>query len=962
MSGYGEHAWVRTQANGSVRPKHGSARRTSSCLHNTRRDAWGSVGGLTIDMWAPLAPQRRIPVSTSQEDGRVCVDTEALDSTDMGPFPRSVLERVLDFVPLADLPSVAQCSHALKDLVYGEDLWERRWKNLCWESLVSLADPLLDSPPVKVKPKPKPEPRPSTNQIVDLLADLDWDTPADVSGTDRPFFARVTRAYQLLRPFVLSLLAEASTSSSKLFIQTRDIQEQCTLLCILARFCSSVACCVPSPRMQDETMILNKVRQAMVYLETELRSAYTMEDAHLVEARTAQVSSDVEKMEVSLQTMAHGAWKLRMAAWVLGPTPEDVPELPYMTQLHKLGGFVIADAHILSMPLLNTRLPYNPQDCMPEQHTAGLHMEPFYGFVEHLHTVLTQENELVVRVFPAEQPVAAAMLERVAHTLLADYLATLLQCARRVSEELYLEWFVQSLSHMQKLTTLPGLDPETVQAILSQVWQKHLPDYLEAECGWMKQLLKETCDRWLGNLETMLQSWENEITAVPPSAAQKRSFMSTFKDALVTPAVSTRITPVSKSLEQIRAKRQGTSPRISSESAVPPMATAGYMGVGDAPDVWDDDDENDDGPSATALEAAEPASMQAEVLGASSTSKPWQMSSLLNLATAVEMIDVARLSLQRLDMLQECSTSLREPVRKTIIDVVVALFASLNDEHMKPGFVTAREQIGSYSPAKHDREQPGGNAADHVGPLLLFFELVHIGDTIQQMGQVFFDRLGPRMLGKMDFTNAAVREKRRFENDLDEEVASGLSAGVELLVHQMEHIVQAHQHPRDYYPESDAVDISTPTQACAECCATLRVYCDMLAACADKAVLDVFYEEIGFRLFSVLSKHLKRQIISMTGGFQVICDLNHYSQFIEGLRQPPVTTRFTALKRIGSLYIVSEPKELAKMVQDPTLSHGVMRPEEMYEFLRARCDFKTIESNIDAEMYGIKIREDCVIV
>ena len=916
-------------------------------------------------MWAPLAPQRRIPVSTSQEDGGECVDTDTLISTDFGPFPRSVLEHLLDYVPLTDLPSVAQCSRALKDLVYGEDLWERRWKNLGWEPLSSLPDPLLDSPPVKAKPKPKPAPRPTTNQIVDLLADLDWDTPTDVSGSDRPFFARVTRAYQLLRPFVLSFLTESSTSSSKLFVKTRDTQEQCTLLCILARFCSSVACCVPSPKMQDEAAILNKVQQATVYLETELRAAYTMEEAHLVEARAAQASVDVEKAEAAIHIMAHGAWKLRMAAWVLGPTSGDVLEPPYLTQLHQLSGSVIADTHILSRPLLNARLPYNPQDCMPEQLEAGLHMEPFRGFVEYLFSVLTQENELIIRIFPAEQPVAAALLERVAHTLLADYLATLLQCARQVSEELYLEWFVQSLSHMRRLMSLPGLDSSTVEAILSQVWQKHLADYLEAECGWMKQLLKETCNRWLDSLEMMLQAWENErnAVAVPPTAAEKRSFMSTFKDALVTPAVSTRITPVSKSLEQIRAKRQDISPRISSETAPPPSATAGYMGVGAAPDVWDDEDEYDDDPSSMAPKPTKPASVQAEASGVSTTSNPGQMSSLLNLATAVELIDVARLSLQRLDILQDCGASLREPVRKVIIDVVVALFVSLNEEHMKPGFDTAREQIGMYSPAKHDSEQPGGNAADHVGPLLLFFELVHIGDTIQQMGQVFFDRLGPRLLGKMDFTNAAVREKRRFENDLDEQVASGLSAGVELLVHQMEHIVLTHQHPRDYYPESEAaVDISTPTQACAECCATLRVYCDMLAACADKAVLDVFYEEIGFRLYTVLCKHLKRQIISMTGGFQVICDLNHYFQFIESLRQPSLTARFAALKRIGSLYIVSEPKELAKMVQDPMLSHGMMRPEEMYEFLRARCDFKTIESNIDAEMYGIKVREDCVIV
>jgi len=249
-----------------------------------------------------------------------------------------------------------------------------------------------------------------------------------------------------------------------------------------------------------------------------------------------------------------------------------------------------------------------------------------------------------------------------------------------------------------------------------------------------------------------------------------------------------------------------------------------------------------------------------------------------------------------------------------------------------------------------------------VGPLLVFFELVHIGDTIQLMMQVFFERLDPGVLGKADFTNAAVREKRRFESDLDDHVAVGLSAGVELLVQQIEYIVTVHQNPRDFYPETEAaVDVSQPTAACMECCATMQTYCDLLAACADKALLDVFYQEIGFRLYSILCKHLKRQIISTYGGVRAISDLNHYYHFIETMKQPSLTTLFGALKRVATLFIVDEPKELAKLIQDTTLSSGTMRPEEMYEFLRARCDFKTIESKVDAEMYGIKVREDCVI-
>lgn len=136
----------------------------------------------------------------------------------------------------------------------------------------------------------------------------------------------------------------------------------------------------------------------------------------------------------------------------------------------------------------------------------------------------------------------------------------------------------------------------------------------------------------------------------------------------------------------------------------------------------------------------------------------------------------------------------------------------------------------------------------------------------------------------------------------------------------------------------------------------------MLASCTDKALLDVFYQEIGFRLYAVLCKHLKRQIVSLNGGFQVISDLNAYYTFITTLRQPALTSVFGALKRVGSLYIVDEPKELAKMVRDATLSGGTMRSEEMYEFLRSRSDFKSIESNIDGELYGIKIMEDCSVM
>lgn len=41
--------------------------------------------------------------------------------------------------------------------------------------------------------------------------------------------------------------------------------------------------------------------------------------------------------------------------------------------------------------------------------------------------------------------------------------------------------------------------------------------------------------------------------------------------------------------------------------------------------------------------------------------------------------------------------------------------------------------MGKYKPADHD-------ADESVAPLVQFFELVHIGDIIAQMVQVYYDR------------------------------------------------------------------------------------------------------------------------------------------------------------------------------------------------------------------------------
>ena len=131
---------------------------------------------------------------------------------------------------------------------------------------------------------------------------------------------------------------------------------------------------------------------------------------------------------------------------------------------------------------------------------------------------------------------------------------------------------------------------------------------------------------------------------------------------------------------------------------------------------------------------------------------------------------------------------------------------------------------------------------------------------------------------------------------------------------------------------------------------------------------------------SVVQKHIKRQIISLDGGFQVIADLNAYHTFISSLKVPQILNDFANLKMLGHVFIVSDAKDLAQIVRDVTRYGGSFRPEviihrlshtecishrsypqDVYEFIQRRSDWKKIEKTVDKTMYNLSFKEDCVI-
>lgn len=123
---------------------------------------------------------------------------------------------------------------------------------------------------------------------------------------------------------------------------------------------------------------------------------------------------------------------------------------------------------------------------------------------------------------------------------------------------------------------------------------------------------------------------------------------------------------------------------------------------------------------------------------------------LLSLDIALELIHADRESLKRAETFAGYPGHYGHRVRDTIEEIFVLCLQALGERHIKAGFDRyvvdfagcvvvlmtfdrAIDQMRAYRPADHEE-------TSSVAPLMQFFELVHVGDTMQSMIQVYFDK------------------------------------------------------------------------------------------------------------------------------------------------------------------------------------------------------------------------------
>lgn len=540
--------------------------------------------------------------------------------------------------------------------------------------------------------------------------------------------------------------------------------------------------------------------------------------------------------------------------------------------------------------------------------------------------------------------------------------------------------------------------------IVFRMFEPNMDEYLDEEIESAKQSFETICKEWERQL--------SEATATPADArflsshnpAQvKRNVLASFTDVLLLP-----VTIVPRAMGAVaEGARTGASAAVTGISMLNPQRWGGvggssssgrtvpqpgygvagdeYAGGASIFELGDDEDDPDgarDKRSSvrsidTVSSLAPPASKRSTLASINSTSTSTSRTSspapsiiskstsnkaftfdrlqlLLSLDIALEIMHADRESLKRAETFQSYPGSYGHRVRETIEELFILMLQAMSERHIQPGFAKAIEQMQTYKPSEHEETAS-------VAPLMQFFELVHIADTIQSMMQVYFDKEISRHIDKTDFLNGVVREKKRFENSLDDSVAGGLNTGTELLMKQVEHIILIKTGAREYYPMEGATMELKPTVGCTEAVACLQRHCKLLKGSTSKDVLEVFYQEVGIRLNAIIQKHLKRQIVSLEGGFQVIADLNAYHAFIASLKVPQITADFANLKMLGHVFIVEDAKDLAQIVRDVTRYGGSFRPEDVYEFIQRRSDWKKIEKTVDKTMYNLSFKEDCII-
>lgn len=516
----------------------------------------------------------------------------------------------------------------------------------------------------------------------------------------------------------------------------------------------------------------------------------------------------------------------------------------------------------------------SPTSALNQRVSGGSLVERSFKFFSDLSTAFNEQVTIIDQVFPAAVNAIVPFLRRVGKEVISEYLMTLFDEAHRKNIELYLKavsaTYEQSLNFATSLR--PGRDSgddfyETVDEVIADAFEPHIDLYLNEELGFFKS----TSDAELGGWERQLSEQDASMQSMYMSnvnrQADKRDFLTSFKKVVMMPVNVLPTFPISSPFGGKTATANALVNGETLETAQP--ATSQPSTRPSTPGILNSTPLSN---QRSSTPIPEPPTTELAAKAAILNSRLEGIRSLFSIEVALNLVHAAKSSIERAAVFVKAGGHFGSDARNQCELVFVFLLQTLGTRHIKAGFDQAVDHLSNYNP--RESTEHGGSG---VTPLVIFLELVNVGDLIQQMLDVFYEQelVATKLTDRNDFLDPAVKEKKRFEQVLDERVAAGLNKGIEVLMAEVEYVCATSQKPEDFNPGatgssgSDVMDIG-PSQAAKQVVEVVSSHTKMLVGSTDKNMLDVFNQEVGLRLFTVLCKHLKRQRISVDGAIVLI--------------------------------------------------------------------------------------------
>ncbi|TKA65833.1 hypothetical protein B0A49_08635 [Cryomyces minteri] len=915
---------------------------------------------------------KRQPVAGNSGKKSVLAPLRATTIIDSKPvLPAELISTILDYLPVPDLLRFARTSRRMQEMVYDDTRWIQRLKSMgCWneaearqrfeESMrrkleaqrtreaeearrtgvglsgsvngiagggsgqgqmsTTLFDAGVEEERIRKSRErpPQRQRRATADGFDDMMPATNgheqtaWNPKVALSvlknarsirGYARQEYGKI---YGALAPLYLDLTMSKGQSDPAIFRTYRDPEQQAQMLA------------------QLRTFIKSDMAQGWQQREEKLESMIGIfENAVLREFEQGYEAQDIDG-------------RMRRYAHVLVTLNGGAAGIDIFIQNHRL--------------MLEKEALGNPLDCLDGVAPGHIDLGPSHDFFRRLATALDEQAHVIDRVFPPSVDVLLPFIDRIGEEIVSEYVTALFDEAHRTNVESYLKAvsgvFEQSLRFSQSIKSTQA-SPEDfttkVYEIVARSFEPHVDLYLTEELDFFKRKSDAEVTAWEKQLLEQEESTESYFMSNVSRQAAKRDFLTSFRKVVMMPVNALPTLPISSPFAA--AKPATPQPVVNRDSLEPP-SRSGTPGLGPTPTGQ---------PLAPRLEAP---TSELAAKAAIMNSRLEGIRSLFSIEVALNLIHAAKSSLERAALFVKLGGQSGEEAKEQCETIFVLLLQILGQRHIRAGFDKAVGHLSTYNPREvTEHTQPG------VEPLVTFLELVNVGDLIQQMVDVFFvqELVHTKLTDRDDFLDPAVKEKKRFEQMLDERVAAGLNKGIDVLMDEVEYVCATTQPTTDFNPGATSSDAAKsgvfdigPSKTAQQVVEIVSSHTGMLVGSTDKNMLDVFNQEVGLRLFTALCKHLKRQRISVDGAIKLISDINHYAQYIGSLRNKDLLPYFKALRELSQIYLI-EPKhakEIATIIADGERYGGIFRTEEVYEFAERRADWYQIRRDVEGAIRG----------